>query len=159
MTFSIILFSITGLLLLLSFLKSKEKTKKALTIALKSFLNILPVMLGVIGLISLSLTLLPPSSIVKFFGQINLINTLTVAGIGSIMLIPGLIAFPLAAALLEQGAALPLVVIFITTLMMVGIMTLPMEIKFFGRNFALMRNIIGLAAALIVGVVMGVILP
>lgn len=51
--------------------------------------------------------------------------------VGSITLIPGFIAFPLVASLLKAGAGYPQVTMFLTTLMMVGIVTIPIEKKYF----------------------------
>lgn len=52
--------------------------------------------------------------------------------VGSITLIPGFVAFPLAAALLDNVAGYMQIAVFISTLMMVGIVTIPLEIRSFG---------------------------
>ena len=62
------------------------------------------------------------------------------AVLGSITLIPGFIAFPLARAVLEMGAGMMQVAVFVSTLMMVGVVTAPMEIQFFNRKTMLLRN-------------------
>jgi len=61
------------------------------------------------------------------------------------------VAFPLAALLLKSGVGYAVVAVFITTLMMVGVLTLPLEIRFFGRRVALLRNGLSFIGALIVG--------
>jgi uncharacterized membrane protein YraQ (UPF0718 family) len=78
--------------------------------------------------------------------------------LGSITLIPGFIAFPLAAALLKSGAGYMQIAAFVSTLMMVGVVTLPMEIKFFGKKAAYLRNGLAFVFSLIVALVMGVVL-
>ncbi|HOV07644.1 MAG TPA: hypothetical protein PK482_00855, partial [Spirochaetota bacterium] len=78
-------------------------------------------------------------------------------GIGSVALIPGFISYPLAAVLLKNGVSYPVISIFITTLMMVGIVTLPIEKKFFGWRVALTRNILSFIGALIIGACMALI--
>jgi hypothetical protein len=45
-----------------------------------------------------------------------------------------------------------------TTLMMVGVVTLPLEIKYFGKKVAISRNILNFIAAVIIGLVVGIIL-
>ena len=62
--------------------------------------------------------------------------------LGSISLIPGLVAYPLSSVLLKNGASYPVIAVFITTLMMVGIITLPVESKFFGFKVAFTRNLL-----------------
>ena len=48
--------------------------------------------------------------------------------------------FPLTAALYETGAGLMQIAVFISSLMAVGIVTLPVEIKYFGRKVSIVRN-------------------
>jgi uncharacterized membrane protein YraQ (UPF0718 family) len=73
-------------------------------------------------------------------------------------LIPALISFPLAASLLRSGATVTTIAAFITTLVMVGFVTAPMEVKALGRKFTLLRNGLSFVAALIIAGLMGVIL-
>jgi hypothetical protein len=69
------------------------------------------------------------------------------------------VAFPAAAALLAGGAGATQIAAFVSSLMMVGVVTLPMETKFFGKKAALMRNALAfgfsLVAAFFVGWVVG----
>jgi len=78
--------------------------------------------------------------------------------IGAITLIPGFIAFPLAAALLKSGAGYMQIAAFISTLMMVGVVTMPVEMKFFGKKATLIRNAEAFVFSYIVAFVMGVFL-
>jgi uncharacterized membrane protein YraQ (UPF0718 family) len=71
---------------------------------------------------------------------------------------PSLIAFPLAGSLLRSGATIMTIAAFVTTLVMVGLVTAPMEIKTLGRKFTLLRNGLGFISALVIAVIMGVIL-
>ena len=48
--------------------------------------------------------------------------------------------------------------VFITTLMMVGIMTLPLEAKYFGLKVSIIRNVLSFFGALLVGLLMGIFL-
>ncbi len=52
--------------------------------------------------------------------------------IGSVALIPCVITYPLAGLLVKNGVSYPVIAVFITTLMMVGILTFPIEMKYFG---------------------------
>ncbi|MBW8381779.1 MAG: permease, partial [Youngiibacter sp.] len=75
--------------------------------------------------------------------------------IGAITLIPGFIAFPLAAALLKSGAGYMQIAAFISTLMMVGVITLPVETGFFGKKAAILRNSLAFIYSFIVAMVVG----
>ncbi|HYE10581.1 MAG TPA: permease [Patescibacteria group bacterium] len=157
--FTIILYVLAFGLLLLSFMKDKGKTKMALKKAWKSFENILPQFLAILIIIGITLTVLSPETISKLIGdQSGWLGMLMAATIGSVTLVPGFVAFPLAAALLENGAGFMQIAVFISTLMMVGIVTMPVEIKYFGKKAALIRNSLALVFSFVAAIVIGVIL-
>lgn len=145
--------------LIFSLVKDRTKTKKALRVALRSGLNLAPTLLGILVLIGLVLGFVPTETIAKIIGEGSGVTGVATAGLlGSVLHIPALIAFPLGGSLLETGASVTVVAVFITTLTMVGFVTLPMEIRVLGLRFALWRNGLSLVAALIIGILMGVIL-
>jgi uncharacterized membrane protein YraQ (UPF0718 family) len=156
--FNIILFILALLAVIYSYKRDHAKTKQALKIAYRSFINLLPAMLGIIGLIGLALVLAPGDLIAKLFGNNSPTGIMLISLIGSVTLIPAFIAFPLAASLINAGAGITAVACFITTLLMVGIITAPMEAEIFGKKFMLYRNGVGFALALIIGFLMGAIL-
>ncbi len=144
---------------LIALLKDKEKAKKSLLIAGKSFIRILPMMFIIIIVIGLLLGFVPPEEISKFIGnQSGIVGVLLVGVVGAIMHIPALLSFPLAASLLEGGASVTAVAAFITTLTMIGVVTLPLEIKELGKKMALLRNGISFVIAIIIAFIMGTIL-
>ena len=145
--------------LIFAFIKDRTKTKRALTVALKSFFRILPTVLIIIIFIGLLLSFVPQSQISKIVGeQAGFGGVLVVALLGAILHIPSLISFPLAASLLKSGASVTPVAVFITTLTMIGVVTLPLEIKELGKKMALLRNGISFIIAIIIGILMGIIL-
>lgn len=84
---------------------------------------------------------------------------MVIAGvIGSITLIPGFVAFPLASSLIDNGAGYGQIAMFISTLMMVGIVTLPLEISYFGKRVAVKRNLFAVLFSIVVAVVIGGVL-
>ena len=124
--------------------------------AWKSFENILPQLLTVLLIIGLLLSFLDTATISRFLGEKSgALGLLIAAVLGSITLIPGFVAFPLAASLLKAGAGYGQITMFVTTLMMVGVVTLPMEIKYFGRKLALRRNALALMFAVVISLLMG----
>ncbi len=156
---NLILYSVTALLLMLSFLKDREKTKNALKKAWKAFENILPQFLVVILLVSLLLSILDHETIVKIIGkESGWIGVVLAAVVGSITLIPGFVAFPTAALLLDGGAGYMQIGAFISTLMMVGVVTLPIEIQYFGKRLALYRNTLAFIFSFIVAFSIGKVL-
>jgi uncharacterized membrane protein YraQ (UPF0718 family) len=131
----------------------------ALKKAWKAFENILPQFLTILIIIGLALAILSPEAITNLLGTNSGIwGVMAAAVIGSITLIPGFVAFPLAAALLKNGAGYMQIAAFVSTLMMVGIVTLPLEIKTFGKRAAILRNAAALVFSLIAAFVIGVVL-
>ncbi len=145
--------------LFISFLNNKEKTKQALKVAMKTFVRVLPIVIIIIVLIGLFLGFVPRSHISRLIGeQAGFGGILIVALSGAVLHIPSLISFPLAASLIESGASVTAVAAFITSLTMIGVVTLPLEIKILGSKMALLRNGISFGIAIIIAVIMGAIL-
>ena len=154
--FTKVLYTAAILWLILSFFKDRTKTAAALTKAWRSFENILPSVLTVLILIGFILTLLDAENISKLLGsESGILGLCIAAAIGSVTLIPGFVAFPLAASLVSAGAGYAQIAIFISTLMMVGIVTFPLEAKYFGKSTALKRNILSLLVAMITSLLIG----
>lgn len=151
-----LLYGAAGGLLFLSFLKDRRKTKKALKKAWKSFENILPQFLCVLLVIGMLLAVLDEQTISRLLGEESGGWGMAMAAvIGSVTLIPGFVAFPLAASLLEAGAGYAQITMFVTTLMMVGVITLPVEISYFGKGIAIKRNVLALVYAVLISFVIG----
>ncbi len=156
---SVVLYAGTAVLLGLSFRKSKQKTYQALKKAWKAFENILPQFLSILLLIGFILAVLDESAISRLLGAESGIMGMAIAAvIGSITLIPGFVAFPLAAALLAAGAGYGQIAMLLTTMMVVGVVTIPLEITYFGKRLAFERNILGFIYAVVSSFILGSIL-
>lgn len=152
MSSAIILYPAAGILLLLSFLSDRQRTRKALKKAFKSGMALLPKMLAVMIVIGISLALIKPEMLSKLIGdESGWLGTIGAALIGAITLIPGFVAFPTAKMLLDQGAGYLQIGTFISTLMMVGVLTFPVEREYFGTKTTLVRNGIALIFSFVVG--------
>ena len=157
--FTVFLYALALSCLLLSFIKDKKKTKKSLMVAKKAFLNILPELSAIFILVGIVLAVLSPQLISRIIGgQSGIVGMLLTSLIGAITLIPGFIAFPLAKSLFDSGAGVSQIVVFISTLMMVGFITAPLEIRFFGKRMTLIRNGMAYIYSFIVALIVGGIL-
>ena len=155
----IMIYGLLSIFLLISFIKNKEKTKKAFKIGGKALLKSAPSLLAVLGIVGLTLGVLTPQTISKLVGaEAGFTATIFAGLLGAVTLIPSLIAFPLAGSLLRSGATIMTISAFITTLVMVGLVTVPLEIKELGKKFTLLRNGLGFISALIIAGIMGVVL-
>ena len=151
------LYIVTGLALLISLIASRDKTLKAVKIAAKGFVGILPAFLTMLVLVSIVLFLVPDEAISTYLGSDNKLNGVLAASfVGSITLMPGFIAFPLCGILLEKGVLYMVLSAFTTTLMMVGILTYPIEKEYFGIRVTIIRNVVSFFIALVVAVMTGI---
>ena len=156
---AIILYVVTAGLLGWSFSKNRQKTKQAMKKAWKSFENILPQFLSILLLMGIVLAVLDEKTVSLLLGRDSGLTGMGIAAvIGSVALIPGFIAFPLAASLLAAGAGYGQIAMLLTTLMMVGVLTLPLEITYFGKRLAIERNLLALAYAVVSSFILGVLL-
>lgn len=151
-----ILTIIALLAIIASLIADRRKTWTGIKKGSVMFVKILPAIVSVLILVSIILYLLPNELIVKYLGEdAGFTGYVFAALAGSIALIPGFIAYPLAGILLKTGVSYPVIAVFITTLMMVGILTLPIEIKYFGVRISLIRNTLYFFGALIIGSLIG----
>lgn len=138
---TLILYIVVLVLFGVSLAKDRAKTMQALKKGLKAVEGILPQFITVLILIAVLLAVFNAETISRFIGSGSGALGVLLAGLlGSVTLIPGFVAFPLAGELLRNGAGVLQIATFVSSLMMVGIVTLPMEINFFGKRAAIARN-------------------
>lgn len=157
--FEVILYILAFTFLTYSYIRDKQKTRTALIKSWKAFINLLPALAGVLALVGLVLTVLSPDLISKVLGQnTGFWGMIITSLVGAVTLIPAFVAFPMAASLLNSGAGIMQIAVFVSTLTMVGTVTAPMEAKYFGWRVTLLRNgfsyLVSFAAAIIIGVVL-----
>lgn len=151
------LYVVAAAALLISAAADRRKTGKALVVTVKKLRRILPGYLHLLILLSFVL-LVSDSLIIKVLNASNpWVGLASALAIGSLTMMPGFISYPLAGVLVDQGVPLMVVAGFVTSLMMVGIVTFPVERAYFGVRMALMRNGLSLMIALVISVVMGIV--
>ena len=153
-----ILLAITAVALIASLIADRRKTLMGVRRGLRMFINLLPTLVVVLAAVSLLMAAVHPATLERWLGGGGPVPFVAALLVGSIALIPGFVAFPLAGVLKDHGATTAVLAAFITTLLMVGVVTLPIEIKFFGRRIAIWRNLLAFGGAVVVALVMGAIL-
>ncbi len=155
----IIVYSLVIIALVISFIFSKKKTKMALKKALKSFVNLLPALVPLMILVGFILTYLGQDVIMQLLGSDSGFSGVVIAlVIGSVAFMPGFVAFPIGAALLQSGAGYPQVAAFVASLMSVGLVSAGVELKYFGKKATIVRNVLGLVIAIVFSVVVWVVM-
>ena len=151
-------YAITGLILLISFIINKQKTIKAIKVSFIKFKKIFPIFITMLILVSIILFLFPDEVISNYLGNSSkFISVLLASFIGSITLMPGFVAFPLSGILLTKGVSYMVLSAFTTTLMMVGIITFPLEKEYFGVKVTIIRNMVSFFIALAVAIMTGIL--
>jgi len=157
------IYVLTAVLVVLSLFASRAKTVQALRIALMRFMKIAPAFVVMLVLVAVTLYFVPERTMLRVLAPESKWEAVGAAlGLGSVSIMPGFIAFPLCGVLLERGALYMVLSAFSTTLMMVGVVTFPVEKSYLGGRLALIRNVtsffIALAVALVTGLVFGELL-
>ncbi len=156
---TILLFFGTISALGISLYKDKEKTLDTIKKAKGMMGSMIGDIVGVLLLIGLILSIIPPEKIESAIGSgSSFIATIGAAFIGTITLIPAFVAFPLIGSLRVNGAGIVTLTAFLTTLTMVGFVTFPLESRTFGRGFAIKRNILSFIFALLIAVAVGMVI-
>ncbi len=62
--------------------------------------------------------------------------------VGAFALVQPAAVFPFSGMLLNKGASYTTIYAFVSTAILIGISTFPAEIKFFGKRFTIVRNLL-----------------
>ncbi len=129
-----------------------QKTALYFSIALRksffTFLNILPIILGMLLLTSLVIEWFPEQLYAGLFGNGDVLDSLLAAAVGSIAIGHPLASYLLGGEVLEGGVGLTAVTALLVTWVTVGIIQIPAEALMLGTRFAIYRNIVSLLSAL-----------
>ena len=130
-----------------------EKLKQAIAKSARAMYKALPVLIGVILLVSLANTLIPKSIYSSLFSKNVFFDSIIGSTLGSILAGNPITSYVLGGEFLSQGISLVAVTAFIVAWVTVGIVQLPAEMMLLGRKFAITRNITAFVFAIIVALV------
>ena len=132
---------------------STEHLSKSLRKTTYSFINILPIIIGMLLATSLLLTLFPEQISAGLFGNGDVQDALLGASIGSIAIGHPLASYLLGGELLRGGVGLIAVTALLVSWVTVGIVQLPAESLLLGGRFAITRNVVCFVTAVIIAFV------
>lgn len=151
------IYILTAVLIIILAIFDYQKTLKGIKIGVKKLLKNTPVFLNMIILVAVSLHYISDDLILKYLGRGSGVLGMAISSIlGSLTLMPGFVAFPLAGVLISKGVNHTVIAAFTTTLMMVGLVTYPVEKEYFGVRITVIRNLIGFLIAIIVSLIIGI---
>jgi hypothetical protein len=116
----------------------------------RTFINVLPVIIGMLLATSLVVTVFKDQVSAQLFGNGDILDALLGASIGSVATGNPLASYLLGGELLRGGVSLIAVTALVVTWVTVGIVQLPAEALMLGTRFALYRNVVGFIAALMI---------
>jgi uncharacterized membrane protein YraQ (UPF0718 family) len=119
-----------------------KRFKASLTKTVWTFINLLPIVIGMLLLSSLVVTVFPEKLSAGLFGNSDALNALIGASVGSVAAGHPLASYLLGGEFLKSGVSLVAVTAFIVSWVTVGIVQLPAEILMLGARFAIYRNVI-----------------
>lgn len=135
-----------------------DKSRQAFKKTRKSINMALPIIVGVLLLISLFNQLVDINYLKNFFHQNILWDSFLGAVIGSLAAGSPITSYVIGGELLKIGISLAAVTAFIITWVTVGIIQLPAETIMLGKKFALTRNAVSFVTAIIIAVITWLIL-
>lgn len=130
-----------------------QKLRKAVQSSTQAFARTLPIIFGIILLISLINTLVSKSFYTSIFKGDIFLDPLIGAFIGSISAGTPITSYILGGELLKQGINLIAVTAFLIAWVTVGVIQLPAESMMLGKRFAILRNILSFIFAIIVAII------
>ena len=125
------------------------KLQEAFGKATKTMGTAIPMILGILMLISLFNTLVPVSSYRLLFRG-TVFDPVIGALLGSVVAGNPVTSYIISGDLLKQGISLMTVTAFLTAWVTVGVIQLPAEIQFLGKKFAVARNLSAFVLSLVV---------
>ncbi len=129
-------------------LMQKKRIQTSLKKTVWRFVNLLPIIIGMLLLSSLVVTVFPEELSAGLFGSSDSLDTLIGASVGSIAAGHPLASYLMGGELLKSGVSLLAVTAFIVSWVTVGLVQLPAEILVLGARFAIYRNVICFFAAI-----------
>lgn len=156
--FAIIVNGIAFTAWLFLFFKNKEKGVKAVKIGLQTIFSMTPFLLIVVGLIGIFSSFADPATIAQYLGdKSGMKGFFSVAIVSSFLQIPGIVIFPMAATLYNNGAAVGTVAVFICASTMASIFTMPLEMKYLGKRLPPIRIGLIFIVSVAIGLSMGAV--
>ena len=119
-----------------------DKLKKSARKTVHTFINILPIVFGMLLLTSLVVSLFPEQLSTGLFGQNSFLDTLLGATFGGVAAGHPLVSYVLGGELLTSGVSLFAVTALIVSWVTVGVVQLPAEALILGKRFAIYRNLL-----------------
>jgi len=129
-------------------MQTGNRLKDSFKKTMRTFVNMLPIIVGMMLATSFVVTVFPEQISSTLFGNGDILDTLLGASIGCIAAGHPLVSYLLGGELLKSGVGLIAVTALVVTWVTVGIVQLPAEALMLGVRFAVYRNVVSFATAI-----------
>jgi uncharacterized membrane protein YraQ (UPF0718 family) len=137
---------------------NKKKLRDANQKTAKGILGMLPIILGVILLVSIINIIIPQSIYTTFFTGNTWLDAIKGASLGSLFTGNPVTGYILGNGFIKAGVGVVAVTAFIVSWVTVGIIQLPVEILALGKKFAIYRNLSAFIMSILVAIITTLIL-
>lgn len=131
---------------------NKPQLVSIFTKTLQTFVNILPIVIGMVLLTGLITVFIPTDQLVSRFGNSSVLDALAGATIGSISAGHPVTSYVLGGELLADGVSLIAVTALLVSWVTVGSIQLPAEAVTLGKRFAIYRNLMSYLFAIMIAI-------
>jgi len=136
-------------------MKSQNKKLSFIQILKRSamaFASMLPMILGVVGLVGLFQTLITPEFLSSFFTGNVLWDTLVGTIAGGIAAGQAMVSYIIGGELLKEGISMYAVSAFVLSWVTLGVVQLPLEVEVLGMRFTVIRNILAFIFTIVIAI-------
>jgi len=137
----------------------KKKLKDASKKSAKMFIQNSIRLFAIFMIIAILEKFLSPKAVSAFLLKFSGFTGIIIGALtGAVMMSPAATSYPIGQYLLAHNASYSLVAAFLFTWVGIGVVALPLEFKFLGKKFTLLRNSFTFIAAILLALLMGALL-
>ena len=140
--------------------RDPKKTENAAIYVYDNIFDIIVILFGISGLIAIAETAIPAGYFAGIFNNTYKLIATAVGGtiLGSITTGPPLLAYPIAKAMLDEGIKFGVIGAFISAWSLMDPISLPIEIRYLGKKFAVWRFFMSFVLSAVIGITMALLL-
>ena len=129
-----------------------KKFKQSIIKSATTFGNILPILIGVLLLVSFVIIVTPSNFFLNIFTNNPFVDPFLGAISGSILIGNPILSYILGGEFIKKGISKIAVISFMVSWVTVGIAQLPMESLVLGKKFAIIRNAVSFLLSIIISI-------
>ncbi|MGD9898547.1 MAG: hypothetical protein AB7T22_05415 [Calditrichaceae bacterium] len=148
----LLLFGIHIKIEIINTMNISDRTKKILKNTNKTFLKMMPILIGVMALMALLISIIPTKKLTSIFTGNTLIDPFIGSFLGSILSGNPIVSYVIGNELLQAGVSTIAVAAFMASWVTVGIVQAPAEMLVFNKRFTIYRNVIAFVSAVIIAI-------